>query len=331
MNRPRASEFGLGRRVGDLAARLRERSSKVGWICRNQGVGVCRWRLRHRESKRLQVGLLLADRAPDVRQRLPQPLRILPYCLFEDDAGHLRRRLRAAADNRPRRSHDHLARLCEQAELRRFARPEAARFGAFGAGSVVAATFNCRPDREDERLDALIRAVGTDFVPGDVDEDALGRDGLPRAQRRILVEQLDAAASARTPPAHLQQFMFVRYADRTPMIFWAGLIVDESIEEQVAALPPWHAWRMPPSQPPVARRRNSYCSGSSSPSWRPHSYRRWRATTGRAANTRRDPPRHRPMIRAGGRRSVGSQSTGGVPPARRKSYHRPIERRGHAA
>jgi hypothetical protein len=109
--------------------------------------------------------------------------------------------------------------------------------GELPAGSVVAATFNCHPDREDRRLDALIRRIGSEIVPGDVDEDALGHERLARVQRRILVEQLDAAASARTPPAHLQQFMFLRYADRSPMMFWAGLIVDEGVEEQLAAVP----------------------------------------------------------------------------------------------
>jgi hypothetical protein len=105
------------------------------------------------------------------------------------------------------------------------------------AGSVIAATFNCHPDREDERLDALIRAVGSDLVPGDIDEESLGREGLPRVQRRILVEQLDAAAATRTPPARIRQFMFLRYVDRTPMIFWAGLVVDETVEAQAAGLP----------------------------------------------------------------------------------------------
>lgn len=109
--------------------------------------------------------------------------------------------------------------------------------GELPPGSVVAATFNCRPDREDQRLDALIRAVGNDVVPGDVDEEALDRDGLPRVQRRILKEQLDAVASARTPAARLEQFLFLRYVDRSPMMFWAGLIVDESVEEQVDSLP----------------------------------------------------------------------------------------------
>ncbi|RDI73546.1 hypothetical protein Gocc_2687 [Gaiella occulta] len=104
-------------------------------------------------------------------------------------------------------------------------------------GSVVAATFNCRPDREDQRLDTLIRAVGSDVVPGDVREDALDIVGLPRIQRRILVEQLDAVASARTPAARLQQFMFLRYVDRAPMMFWASLIVDETVEEQAGSVP----------------------------------------------------------------------------------------------
>jgi len=109
--------------------------------------------------------------------------------------------------------------------------------GELHVGSVVAATFNCHPDREDQRLDALIRAVGGEVAPGDVREDDLDRDGLPRVQRRILMEQLDAAAMARTPAAYLQQFMFLRYVDRSPMMFWAALIVDESIEEHVASLP----------------------------------------------------------------------------------------------
>jgi hypothetical protein len=45
--------------------------------------------------------------------------------------------------------------------------------------------------------------------------------------RRILGEQLDAAASARG--ASLEQFMFLRYADNAPMAFWAGLLVDETV------------------------------------------------------------------------------------------------------
>ncbi len=105
------------------------------------------------------------------------------------------------------------------------------------SGSVVAVTINCRPDQEDQRLDALIRALGGDVVPGDVSEDDLGRDGLPSVQRRILVEQLGAAVADRTPPAWLEQFMLLRYADRAPMLFWAALIVDETVEERVRALP----------------------------------------------------------------------------------------------
>ncbi|MFZ2050424.1 MAG: O-methyltransferase [Solirubrobacteraceae bacterium] len=101
------------------------------------------------------------------------------------------------------------------------------------AGSVIAATFNCHPDREDQRLESLIRALG-EVVPGDIDEDELGRDGLPRVQRRILKEQLDAVAAARTPAARMEQFMFLRYMDRTPMMFWAALLVDESIDEEIA-------------------------------------------------------------------------------------------------
>ncbi len=109
---------------------------------------------------------------------------------------------------------------------------------ALPPGSVVAVTINCHPDREDQRLDALIDALGNRVVPGDVSEDDLGRDGLPRVQRRILVEQLGAATAARTPPAaRMKQFMLLRYADRAPMLFWAALIVDEAIKETVEALP----------------------------------------------------------------------------------------------
>lgn len=109
--------------------------------------------------------------------------------------------------------------------------------GALPVGSVLAATVNCHPDREDQRLDALMRALGTDVVPGDVSEDDLDREGLPRVQRQILVEQVGAAAANRTPPARLDQFMLLRYADRAPMLFWAALLVDETIEEALAAVP----------------------------------------------------------------------------------------------
>jgi hypothetical protein len=106
---------------------------------------------------------------------------------------------------------------------------------AVPAGSVIAVTFNCHPDREDQRLEALERKVGE--VPGDVGEDDLGPDGLPRVQRRILVEQLDAAASMRSGNASLRQFMFLRYADGAPMAFWAGLLVDDTIDEKSALDP----------------------------------------------------------------------------------------------
>ncbi len=93
-------------------------------------------------------------------------------------------------------------------------------------GSIVAATFNCHPDREDQRLEALERAVGE--VPGDVREDDLDRDGLPRVQRRILVEQLEGTVQKRGDSASISQFMFLRYKDRAPMAFWAGLVGDDS-------------------------------------------------------------------------------------------------------
>jgi hypothetical protein len=99
------------------------------------------------------------------------------------------------------------------------------------AGSVVAATFNCHPGKEDQRLDALRLAVGDDVVPGDLSEEDLDWRGLPRVQRRILAEQLAAAAHPRDPSARIQQFMFLRYAETAPMMFWAALIVDETVEE----------------------------------------------------------------------------------------------------
>lgn len=105
------------------------------------------------------------------------------------------------------------------------------------AGSVIAATVNCKPDREDERLDALIRVLGSDVVPGDVSEGDLNRNGLPRIQRRILSEQLQAVARARTPPGELMQFMYLRYADGSPMLFWAGVLIDDTVRELVEALP----------------------------------------------------------------------------------------------
>lgn len=99
-------------------------------------------------------------------------------------------------------------------------------------GSVVAVTFNCHPDREDRRIEALERAVGE--VPGDIGEDDLDKEGLPRVQRRILVEGLEGAAAGRRGPATIEQFMFLRYEDRSPMAFWAGLVADESEEIAVA-------------------------------------------------------------------------------------------------
>ena len=105
------------------------------------------------------------------------------------------------------------------------------------AGSVVAATFNCHPDREDQRLEALERKLE---VPGDVREEDLDRDGLPVVQRRILVEQLEAAARQRGASASVEQFMFLRYADKAPMAFWAGLVVDDSIDASLVLDPLRH-------------------------------------------------------------------------------------------
>lgn len=100
-------------------------------------------------------------------------------------------------------------------------------------GSVVAATFNCKPDREDRRLASLEDQVGE--VPGDVAETDLDAAGLPRVQRRILVERLNAVADGREDRAAVEQFMFIRYADRSPMAFWAALITDKETSD--VALP----------------------------------------------------------------------------------------------
>lgn len=91
-------------------------------------------------------------------------------------------------------------------------------------GSVVAVTFNCHPGREDQRLDTLERQLGT--LPGDIVEDDLDADGRPRVQRRILDEQINKTASERGDGVSVEQFMFLRYADRAPMAFWAGVVSD---------------------------------------------------------------------------------------------------------
>jgi hypothetical protein len=102
-------------------------------------------------------------------------------------------------------------------------------------GSVLATTLNCHPGHEEGRLEALERKLE---VPGDIVEDDLGRDGLPKVQRRVLVEQLEATAQQRADGAGIAQFMFLRYADRAPMTFWAGLVTDDSepIEAAVETL-----------------------------------------------------------------------------------------------
>ena len=95
-------------------------------------------------------------------------------------------------------------------------------------GSVLAATFNCRPDRDGDRIESFERQVGG--VPGDLTEDDLGRDGLPRAQRQILMERLSDVADARGDGAKIQQFMFLRYQDRAPMAFWAALLGTDDVK-----------------------------------------------------------------------------------------------------
>lgn len=96
------------------------------------------------------------------------------------------------------------------------------------AGSVVAATVNCHPGREDQRLTTLRSLVGEDVVPGDVVEDDLNREGLPKVQRRIIMEQVADAAAARPEPLKLRQSMLVGYTDTTPMLFWAAILDDGS-------------------------------------------------------------------------------------------------------
>jgi hypothetical protein len=95
-------------------------------------------------------------------------------------------------------------------------------------GSVVAGTFNCHPGHEDGRLESLERSVGE--VPGDISDANLDKDGLPRVQRRILLEKLEEAAAGRRDGTSIEQIMFLRYEDRAPMIFWAGLVSDRGEE-----------------------------------------------------------------------------------------------------
>jgi hypothetical protein len=102
------------------------------------------------------------------------------------------------------------------------------------AGSVVAATVNAHPGREDRRLTTLRSQLGEDLVPGDVVEDDLDREGLPRVQQRILMEQVADAAATRSDPLALRQFMALRYADKAPMLFWAALL-DDGTDEIAAA------------------------------------------------------------------------------------------------
>lgn len=98
------------------------------------------------------------------------------------------------------------------------------------AGSILAATVNSHPGREDERLPRLRNAVGEDIAPGDITEDDLDREGLPRVQQRILLEQVADAAATRPDPLALRQSMLIAYADGPPMLFWAALLDDGSSE-----------------------------------------------------------------------------------------------------
>ena len=102
------------------------------------------------------------------------------------------------------------------------------------AGSVIAATVNAHPGQEDDRLSRLRSAVGEDIVPGDVTEEDLDRDGLPRVQQRILMEQVAEAAATRPDPLSIRQSMLITYADGPPMVFWAALLDDGSAEIAVA-------------------------------------------------------------------------------------------------
>lgn len=97
-------------------------------------------------------------------------------------------------------------------------------------GSIIAATVNSHPGREDERLTRLRALLGEDIVPGDVVEEELDRAGLPKVQRRILMEQVADAAATRPQPVELRQTMLVTYADAAPMLFWAALLDDGSTE-----------------------------------------------------------------------------------------------------
>lgn len=97
-------------------------------------------------------------------------------------------------------------------------------------GSVIAATVNAHPGREDQRLSTLRSLAGEDVVPGDVLEEHLDRAGLPRVQQRILMEQVADAAANRPDPLALRQAMLVTYADQAPMLFWAALLDDGSDE-----------------------------------------------------------------------------------------------------
>lgn len=93
------------------------------------------------------------------------------------------------------------------------------------AGSVLLITVAARPARPaSERLASLIDAVGRDRVSADVTNDSLAQ-GLPRAQREIMLAEAEAHAARRNDGATFGQLFNLKYRDDQPMQTWGGILV----------------------------------------------------------------------------------------------------------
>lgn len=81
----------------------------------------------------------------------------------------------------------------------------------------------------DEPLEELIDFVGEERIPAGTDETSLDGWGLADVQRHVISGELARHVTARPDRARFSQVMYTNYADRSKMMTWMGVLVDEIV------------------------------------------------------------------------------------------------------
>ncbi len=96
------------------------------------------------------------------------------------------------------------------------------------AGSALAISVQANAAQQ-EPLEELVDFVGEERIPPGTDNTSLDAWGLADVQRRILLGQLQRHVAGRDDGAQFSQIMYTNYADRSKMMTWVGVLVDDSV------------------------------------------------------------------------------------------------------